>query len=94
MHALIEKNRSAILDIATKYRVTDVRVFGSMARGDATAMSDVDLLVRPLPGASLLDLGGLLMDVQDLLGRRVEVVSERALHPAMRERILKEAQPL
>ncbi len=45
-------------------------------------------------GASLLDLGGMLMDVQKLLGRRVDVVSERALHPAMRERILKEAQPL
>ena len=94
MHALIEANRAAIPDLAAKYRVADVRVFGSMARGDATDSSDVDPLVRPLPGASLLDLGGLLMDVQDLLGRRVDVVSERALHPALRVRILGEAQPL
>jgi predicted nucleotidyltransferase len=94
MHALIESNRAAILEIAAKYRVADVRVFGSMARGDATDSSDVDLLVRPLPGASLLDLGGLSMDVQDLLGRHVDVVSERALIPELRERILSEAQPL
>lgn len=94
MHPLIETHRAAIRDIAARYGVTDVRVFGSMARGDATEASDVDLLVRPLPGTSLLDLGGLLIDVQDLLGRRVEVVSERSLHPAIRERILAEAQPL
>jgi predicted nucleotidyltransferase len=71
-----------------------VRVFGSMARGDATEASDVDLVVRSLPGTSLLELGGLLMEAQALLGRRVEVVSERALHPAIRERVLKEAKPL
>lgn len=94
MHALIESNRSAILKIAARHRMADVRVFGSMARGDATETSDVDLLVRPLPGASLLDLGGMLMDVQDLLRRRVDVVSDRALHPRLRERILREAQPL
>jgi len=94
MHALIESNRAAILAIAARYRVADVRVFGSMARGDATESSDVDLLVRPLPDASLLDLGGLLMDVQELLGRQVDVVSERALPLGLRERILSEAQPL
>lgn len=94
MHPLIESHRSEIQALAAKYGVTDVRVFGSMARGDAVEASDVDLLVRPLPGTSLLDLGGLLMDVERLLGRRVEVVSERALHPAIRDRVLREAQPL
>lgn len=94
MHALIEAHRQELLSIAAKYGVTDVRVFGSMARGDANEDSDVDLLVRPLPGTSLLDLGGLLMDAQELLGRRVEVVSEHSLHPAIRECVLKEAQPL
>jgi len=93
MH-LIETKRAAIRALAAKHGVTDVRVFGSMAREDATAASDVDLLVRPLPGTSLLDLGGLLMDVEQHLGRRVEVVSERALHPAIRERVLQEAQSL
>jgi uncharacterized protein len=94
MHPLIETNHQAIRKLAAKHGVADVRVFGSMARGDATEASDVDLLVRPLPETSLLDLGGLLMDVQELLGRRVEVVSERALDPVMRERILREALPL
>ena len=79
--------------IATMILATEI-LFGSMARGDATDASDVDLLVRPLPGTSLLDLGGLLVDVQDLLGRRVEVVSDRSLHPAIREQVLQEAQAL
>lgn len=94
MHPLIESHRAEIRALAAKHGVTDVRVFGSMAHEDATAASDVDLLVRPLPGTSLLDLGGLLMDVEQLLGRRVEVVSERALHPAIRDRVLREAQSL
>ncbi|PIV73750.1 MAG: nucleotidyltransferase [Rhodocyclales bacterium CG17_big_fil_post_rev_8_21_14_2_50_68_7] len=94
MHPLIEAHRKELLALAAHYGATDVRLFGSMARGDADDTSDVDLLVRPLPGTSLLDLGGLLADAEALLGRRVDVVSERSLHPALRERVLKEAQPL
>jgi hypothetical protein len=94
MHPLIESNRRAILELAARYGVTDVRVFGSMARDDGDEESDVDLLVRPLPGTSLLDLGGLLLDAQDLLRRRVEVVSEHALAAPVRERVLREAQAL
>jgi len=94
MDELIEQRREAILAIAERHGVTNVRVFGSMARGTADEESDVDLLVRPLPGTSLFDLGGLVMDAQELLGRPVDVVSERALHPAMREQVLREALPL
>lgn len=94
MDALIECHREALSDLAARHWVTDLRVFGSMARGDAGEDSHVDLLVRPLPGTSLLDLGGLLMDAHELLGRRVDVVSERALTGALRERILGEAVPL
>ncbi len=94
MHPLIEKHRAGILALAERHGVCDVRVFGSMARGDAGDASDVDLLVSLLPGKTGLALGGLLMDVQDLLHRRVEVVTERGLHPALRDRVLKEAQPL
>ena len=65
-----------------------------MARGDADDASDVDLLVSLPPDKTGLALGGLLADVQDLLHRRVEVVTERALHPALRNRVLREAQPL
>jgi len=94
MHKLIEQRREAILAIAKKHGVTNVRVFGSMARGTADESSDVDLLVQPLPGTSLLDLGGLVMDTQELLGRSVDVVSERALPPTMREQVLREALSL
>ena len=71
-----------------------VRVFGSMSRDDAHDNSDVDLLVTLAPGTSALALGGLLMDAQDLLGRRVDVVAEASLHPALRERVLSLAYPL
>lgn len=94
MHPLIERHRADILSMAEVHRVENVRVFGSMARGDADDDSDVDLLVTLPKGGSGLDLGGLLMDVQDLLQRRVDVVTERSLHPLLRENILKEAVPL
>jgi hypothetical protein len=91
MHPLIETHRDALRALAERHGVTDLRVFGSMARGDANAASDVDLLVTPLPGTSLFDLGGLLMDAQELLGLPVDVVSDRALHPLVRDRVLAEA---
>ena len=69
-------------------------MFGSMARGDAHEGSDVDLLVTLLPGTSGLTLGGFLLDAQALLGRRVDVVTEQGLHPALRERVLADAVPL
>ena len=94
MHSLIEAHRREILALAERRGIRDVRVFGSMARGDADETSDVDLLVTLPPGRTGLALGGLLMDVQKLLRRRVEVLTERALHPALRERILQEAEPL
>jgi len=94
MHPLIEEHRAEILTLAARHGVRDVRIFGSMARDDADDASDVDLLVSLSPGRTGLALGGLLMDVQKLLRRRVDVVTERGLHPALRDRVLKEAQPL
>ena len=94
MHPLIEEHRAKILTLAARHGVRDVRIFGSMARDDADDASDVDLLVSLPPGRTGLALGGLLMDVQKLLRRRVDVVTERGLHPALRDRVLKEAQPL
>ena len=94
MHRLMEDHRSEILALAERHGIRDVRVFGSMAREDADDGSDVDLLVSLAPGRSGLALGGLLMDVQDLLQRRVEVVTEGGLHPALRDRVLEEARPL
>ena len=94
MHPLIARHRSEIRTIAERHGLRNVRVFGSMARGDATDASDVDLLVSLPPDRTGLALGGMLVNVQDLLHRRVEVVTERGLHPALRHRVLKEAQPL
>ncbi len=94
MHPLIEAHREEILVLAERHGMRDVRVFGSMARGDADDSSDVDLLVSLRPGQSGLDLAALLTDVQELLNRRVDVVTELALHPEMRDRVLREAQPL
>lgn len=93
MHPLIENHRSEILALAERQGLRDVRVFGSMARGDADEASDVDLLVS-LPPAERLGARRGTMDVQDLLQRCVDVVTERSRHPAFRDRVLKEAQPL
>ena len=94
MHSLIESHRAEIRGLAERHGLRDVRIFGSMARGDAEDTSDVDLLVTLRPGRTGLALGAFLMDVQDLLDRRVEVVTERSLHAALREQVLEEAQIL
>jgi predicted nucleotidyltransferase len=93
MRALTEQ-RAVILRLAEQRRAGEVRVFGSVARGDNSAASDVDLLVKPQPGCSLFDLGGLLEDLQDLLGCRVDLVTEDGLKPRLRERVLQEAIPV
>ena len=94
MHALIETHRAELLALARRRGVTGVRIFGSMSRGDGSNNSDVDLLVTLAPGTSALALGGLLLDAQELLGRRVDVVTEASLHPALRERVAASAVPL
>ena len=94
MHPLIEIHRAELLAMARRRGVTGVRVFGSMSRGDASHDSDVDLLVTLAPGTSALALGGLLLDAQELLGRRVDVVTEASLHPALRARVMAGAVPL
>ena len=94
MHVLIESRRSEIRALAGRHGFDDVRVFGSMARGDVDEHSDIDLLVTLPTGKTGLALGALLMDVQELLGRRVDVVTEGCLHPSVRSRVLKEAQLL
>jgi len=90
----LRAKRGEILRIAAKRGARNVRIFGSAARGEADERSDVDVLVDMEPGRSLLDMGGLLMDLQELLGRRVDVVSERGLRERIRERVLREAIPL
>lgn len=91
---LLRVRRDEILQIAEQHGVHNVRVFGSIARGEARLDSDVDFLVDMKPGRSLLDLGGLLMDLQDLLERDVDVVTEAGLRARIRQRVLNEARPL
>ncbi len=91
---LLKEKREEILKIAAKHGARNVRLFGSVARGEADERSDVDFLVDMEPGRSLLDMGGLLMELRDLLGRDVDVVTERGLKPRIRGRVLQEAIPL
>lgn len=88
---LIAEKREAILTAARRHGATSIRVFGSVARGDETDISDIDFLVRMEPGRSLFDMGGLLMDLEEMLGCKVDVVSEGGLRPRFRDRALKEA---
>ena len=91
---LLEAKRDAVLAIAAKYGARNVRVFGSVARGDSGTASDLDLLVKMDEGRSLLDLSGLVLDLRELLDIKVDVVSEDGLYWLLRRRILKEARPL
>ncbi len=88
---IIGRQKEQILALAAKYGASDVRIFGSVARGEADERSDVDFLVNLEEGRSLFDLGGLLMDLQALLGRKVDVVTPAGLHSRIRDRVMREA---
>lgn len=91
---LLKEKREEILEIAAKYGARNVRLFGSVVRGEADAQSDVDFLVEMEPGRSLFDLGGLQYELERLLGCPVNVVTERGLKARIRDRVLREAVPL
>ncbi|MHB8674755.1 MAG: nucleotidyltransferase family protein [Candidatus Limnocylindrales bacterium] len=82
-----------MLRVATQHGARGVRLFGSVARGQAGPEGDVDLLVELQPGRSLLDIGALLVDLEELLGCKVDVITPGGLRPRIRERVLKEAVP-
>ncbi len=90
----LSTKREEVLRAAARYGACNVRIFGSVARGEADNNSDLDVLVDLEPGRSLFDLGGLLMELQELFGCRVDVVTEQGLRPRIRERVLREAVPL
>lgn len=91
---LVKSKRQEILRIAARHGARNVRVFGSVARGEANETSDIDLLVEFEPDRSLLDQAGLVLDLETLLGRKVDVVTENGLYWLLRRRIVKEARPL
>jgi len=91
---ILRSRREDILKIAAKHGACNVRIFGSLARGEAGENSDIDLLVELEPGRSLLDLAKLVVELEDLLNRKVDVVTEQGLYWLLRRRILTEARPL
>ena len=90
----LNEKRDQILEIAARHGARNVRVFGSVARGEAAPDSDVDLLVDVGPTHSQWFPAGLILDLEDLLGREVDIVTEDALHWYIRDRVLEEAIPL
>ena len=91
---LLGPRRADILRVAALHGARNIRVFGSVARGEADEASDVDFLVELEPGRTLLDLGGLLMDLRALLGRNVDVITEPGLKAHVRDHVLTEAVAL
>jgi len=94
LEKLRAERREELLRLAERRGAHQVRVFGSVARGEANENSDLDLLVAWEPGRSLLDHAGLVQDLQELLGIKVHVGTEKSLHWYVRDRILREATPL
>ncbi len=91
---LLEEFRAEIMAIARRHGVASIRVFGSIARGEAGPDSDVDLLVTISGQTSPWFPGGLVADLEDLIGRSVQVVTEQGLHDLLREQVMSEAVPL
>lgn len=94
MDELLKRHRQQILALARQNGISNVRVFGSRARNQARPDSDLDLLVEMEQGRSGFALGGFQADVSELLRLKVDVITENALHPGIRYKILREARPL
>ena len=91
---VLQAQRADILRVATLHGARNVRIFGSVARGDEGPSSDVDFLVEFEEGRSVFDLAGLWQDLEELLARKVDVAEPEGLHWYIRDRVLKEAVPL
>lgn len=90
----LKQRRAEILAVAARHGAQNVRIFGSVARGEADERSDIDLLVDMEQGRTLFDMGGLKVDLEALIGRPVDVVTERSLKQRLRDPVLREAVPL
>ena len=92
--ALLMAHRDAVIALARRYGAHNVRVFGSVARAESTDESDIDLLVDVEPRTSLLEVVALWQNLEELLGRKVDLLTEEGLSPYLRDAILREAVPL
>lgn len=91
---VLERNRIAVRSSAARHRLANPRVFGSVARGSDISGSDLDVLVDPLPNATLFDVGGFQDEMEELLGMRVDVRTPGDLPLPIRDRVLSEAKPI
>lgn len=91
---ILTSKKEELNSLAQKYGAHNIRIFGSVARGEETEGSDIDLLVEMDEDASLLDLSLLKNDLEDMLGKTIDITTPPALHPMLAESILKEAVPL
>jgi predicted nucleotidyltransferase len=94
INEILSEKREQILAIAARYGARNVRVFGSVARGDADENSDVDFIVEFDESSSLMDHAAMMLELEALLGRRVDIAPEKCLRPRVRERVMQEAVPL
>jgi uncharacterized protein len=94
MDALLQEKRDEVMALAAKHGARNIRVFGSVARGESSPGSNIDFLVKMEQDRSLLDLSALVLDLRELLAIKVDVVSEDGIYWLLRRRILKEAKPL
>lgn len=90
----LERQRAAVRELPGRFRAANLRVFGSVLRGTDVEGSDLDLLVDALPGATLFDLGGLQIELESLLGIRVDLLTPADLPPRFRARVLAESKPV
>jgi len=90
----LESKRTAVIEVTQRFRTANPRVFGSVLHGTDADGSDLDLLVDPLPGTTLFDLGGLQVELESLLGVHVDVLTPGDLPPKIRDKVIDEAQPL
>jgi uncharacterized protein len=91
---LIRKSRDQIFDLAVKHGASNIRIFGSVARGDYSEGSDIDFLVDFKPGVGLLEWSAFWLDLEDLLGCDIDVATEKSLKKRYREKVMKEARPI
>ncbi|HTV31948.1 MAG TPA: nucleotidyltransferase family protein [Methylocella sp.] len=90
----LREKRDAVLALCAEHGASNIRIFGSVARGESDEASDIDFLVELAPGRTLFDLGGLQYDLEQLLGCPVDVVTEHGLKTRIRGRVLDEAVPI
>jgi hypothetical protein len=90
----LKRHRDRIREIALSHRVTDVRVFGSVLRGGDTEGSDLDILVEPTEETTLLDIGAIQYELEELLGIPIDVLTPKALPDKFRQRVVDEAEPV